>query len=217
MGKSDEIEKLEVILLKARRRMSDEPNEDEEDVSPEEAGMREFDPDAEEGDDADKWLEENDKEKDGDNEEPTEPDESYDEYAPGEDEESHQQDPKLDEESTTPEAAAATTESGAAEEVPQEQTQKEVGRFPQPTREEIAEMRQYTRPWEQNAREKTALEANPSKNPELYHRGQLLEASKAGHKNYEEAHAAMQASPKYQGANPIVQEQMDSDFESNFH
>src|ERR1035437_8778798 len=145
MGKSDEIEKLEVILLKARRRMSDEPNEDEEDVSPEEAGMREFDTEAEEGDDADKWLEENDKEKDGDNEEPTEPDESYDEYAPGEDEESHQQDPKLDEESTTPEAAAATTESGAAEEVPQEQTQKEVGRFPQRSEEHTSELqsRQY--------------------------------------------------------------------------
>src|ERR1700677_240844 len=54
----EDIEALEAVLTKARRRLSDEPEEDEADVSPEEAGMREFDPDTEQ-DDADKWLAEN--------------------------------------------------------------------------------------------------------------------------------------------------------------
>ena len=88
----DEIERVETILLKARRRLSDEPNEEEEEVSPEEAGMREFDPD-EEGDDADKWLQENDPKK-----EDEENEDEYNEYEPGEDEESHQREPDMDEE-----------------------------------------------------------------------------------------------------------------------
>jgi hypothetical protein len=232
--KSEELDRLEAILLKARRRMSDEANEDqdEEDVSPEEAGMREFDPDTD-GDDADKWLEENDTEnRDKDD---------YDEYGPDEDEESHQQEPELDQDEVadsvpevegsngapTPEVEIPGAGGGTAVEEQrspdQGQTQEEPAqvkgesRFPQPSREDIAEMRQYTRPWEQRARDKTRLEAEPAKNPVLHHEGKMVEARNAAHKQYQDAYASMQASPDYQNADPITQMEMDSNFESDFH
>jgi hypothetical protein len=231
MAKSEDFEILEAILLKARRRMSDEPSEDEEDVSPEEAGMREFDPD-EEGDDADKWLEEHDpkkqddepnEEKEGEEDEPKE----YDEYGPDEDEESHQrvsgedEEPAAEVEAPGAEGGAGSEEQGdPAQVAPQEGPAQEVrgeGRFPQPSREEIAEMRQYTRPWEQRARDKTRLESEASKNPVLYHEGKMIESRNAGHKEHQDAYAAMQSSPEYKDADPVTQMEMDSKFESDFH
>jgi hypothetical protein len=217
MTKSDDEERLEAILLKARRRLSDEPEEDPEDVSPEEAGMREFDPE-EEGDDADKWLEEHDPKSE--DEEPGEGEESddYDEYGPDEDEEPIEQDegPSADE----TEAGEPEGDPAKVEEAPQAATQEAPvsgGRFPQPSREDIAEMRQYTRPWEQRAREKTRLEAEPQKNPVLHHEGKMLEAKNVSHKQHQDAYAAMQSSPEYQNADPITQMEMDSKFESDFH
>jgi len=233
MTKSDDLESLEAILLKARRRLSDEPEDpDDQEESLEEQGYREFDP--EEGDDADKWLEEHDPKREDDEE--NEDESKYDEYGPDEDEESHQQLPGEDEEPAaepegensepTAEIEAPGTEGGAGSEAEggptqvQDQEAQEVrgeGRFPQPTKEEIAEMRQYTRPWEQRARDKTRLEAEPAKNPVLHHEGQLVEARNAAHKKYQDAYAAMQASPDYQNADPITQMEMDSKFESDFH
>ena len=60
MTKSEEdIEALESVLTKARRRLSDEAEDpDEQEESPEDYGFREFDPD--EDDEGQKWLEEHD-------------------------------------------------------------------------------------------------------------------------------------------------------------
>lgn len=245
MTKSEEdIEAVELVLHKARKRLSDETEDpydsDDEDESLEDQGFREFDPD--EGDDADKWLEENDpqrkQDEDEEGEEQYEPD-YYSEYGPDEDEESHQQLQGVDEdeapadeepsEEPAAEAEAPGTEGGASSEAEggpaQEQSPqaapaqevKEEGRFPQPSKDEIAEMRQYTRPWEQRARDKTRLEAEAHKNPVLAHEGKLVEARNLGHKQYQDAFAAMQASPEYQNADPISQMEMDSKFESDWH
>jgi hypothetical protein len=207
MAKSDDLERLESILLKVRRRMSDEPEEDEEDVAPEQAGMREFNP-SEEGDDADKWLNENDPSKGNKDEEPN-----------AEDEES----------SGEPVAEVKTSKAGGSEgdkvegnpvEGTSQEQAEEVsggGRFPQPSKEEIAEMRGYTRPWEQNAREKTRLEAEARKNPVLHHQGRMIEARNAAHNPHQEAYAEFQSSPEYQNADPVTQMEMDSKFESDFH
>ena len=235
--KSNELERLETILLKARRRMSDEAEDpDEQEASLEDQGYREFDPDADE-DDADKWLQENDPEKqdeenedESDDESDDEPDE-YDEYGPDEDEESHQQDTEPEEPGDEPIAEDETpgTEGGASSEEQgdptQEQTPKEVtqevssegSRFPQPSREEIAEMRQHTRPWEQNAREQSRLKAEAHKNPVLHHQGKMIEARNAAHKSHQDAYAEFQNSPDYQNADPITQMEMDNKFESDFH
>ena len=42
-------------------------------------------------------------------------------------------------------------------------------------------LRQYTRPWEQRAREANALKADPSKNPELARHGNIIEARNQAH------------------------------------
>jgi hypothetical protein len=233
-SQDNDIAVIEAILLKARRRLSDEPDEEEHDYVPEEAGMREFDPD--EDDETSKWLEENDPEYKADDkseENENEPNE-YQEYGPGEDEDAHQQDPGDDDESeeyggeSAPEVKGAgigrgqeaAREGGTTRIAPQEGTaQEEVSgsRFPQPTREELAEMRQYARPWEQYSREKTRLEADPSKNPVLAHEGKLVEARNMSHGDYQDAYNQMQASPDYQSADPVSQMEMDSKFEADWH
>ena len=221
MTKSDDdFDVLESVLLKARRRLSDEPEEDQDDVSPEEAGMREFDPDNGE-DEASKWLDQNDTGQ-KDSEETENDPEHYSEYAPGEDEEAHQREPGLPKESTDegesapPVAGAEGTPEGNLPEGQKEEVSSG-GRFPQPSREELAEMRQYARPWEQRAREKTRLEAEPSKNPVLAHEGKLVEARNLSHRDHQEAYSKMQQSPEYKDADPITQMEMDSKFESDFH
>jgi hypothetical protein len=234
--KSEDLESLEAILLKARRRLSDEVEDpDEQEQSLEDQGMHELDPD--EQDNADKWLQENDPEKkdEDDDDEPKE----YDEFRPGEDEDAYRQSIGLDEspdaepqdEGSEPVAEDETSgaEGGASdqgegspdqvedeEEEPAEEVKPE-GRFPQPSKEEIAEMRQHTRPWEQNAREKTRLEAEAHKNPVLHHQGKMIEARNAAHNPHQEAYAKFQASPDYQNADPVTQMEMDSKFESDFH
>jgi hypothetical protein len=233
MAKSDDLELLEAVLLKARRRLSDEAEDpDDQEESLDDQGYREFDPD--EGDDADKWLEENDPKKEvGENED------EYNEYGDGEDEESHQRGAGMDEgetptqdvgdespaevEAPREEGGASDQEQGGpaqvqgAQEAKPAQEVKGEGRFPQPTREEIAEMRQYTRPWEQRARDKTRLEAEPAKNPVLHHEGKMVEARNTAHKNYQDSYKKMQDSPEYQNADPISQMEMDNKFESDFH
>jgi hypothetical protein len=227
--KSEDLEALEAVLLKARRRLSDEaedPDDKEEDL--ENAGYREFDPD--EGDDADKWLQENDTQKE-DEENEDEPE--YDEYGPDEDEESHQREPELDEEPDSgpaPEVETPGTEgstgSGAEGGPDQEQTQEEEptqekvkgeGRFPQPTREEIGEMRQYTKPWEQRNRNKMALEAEAHKNPVLYRQGKLVESSSNAYKDRQQAYNDFKASPEYKKANMIDKIKLDTKFKKDWN
>lgn len=233
MNKSqDEIEILEAILTKARRRLSDEPDDEEsEDYVPEMAGMREFDP--EEDDEASKWLDQHDPENRDESEEEEDGPKHYEEYGPGEDEDAHQQDPSLDGEDEADGNELAPEDedigSGRGQEVaqqgsaagraPQEAPAQEVseGRFPQPTKDEIAEMRQYARPWEQYSREKTRLEADPSKNPVLAHEGKLVEARNMSHGDYQDAYSKMQGSPDYQNADPVTQMEMDSKFEGDWH
>jgi hypothetical protein len=77
-------------------------------------------------------------------------------------------------------------------------------------------MRQYTRPWEQRAREKVRLEAEPHKNPVLHHEGRLVEARNASHKDRQDAYNAFQASPDYQNADPITQMEMDAKFHEDY-
>lgn len=218
---------LKSFLQKARQRLSDEvADDDEEDELGE--GFREFDPDTEE-DDASRWLQENDPEQQQQNEdedeESDEEGESYDDYDPRQIEDvsddieegsegSRYQEPQ--EEKIAPVAAVPAAKPAAAK-TPSTEVPKSEGRFPQPTKEEIAEMRQYTRPWEQRARDKARLEADASKNPVLHHEGRLVEARNTAHKSRQDAFKEFQSSPEYQNADPITQMEMDSKFNKEFH
>jgi hypothetical protein len=228
-SQDDDIEILESILTKARRRLSDEPDEEEADYEPETAEMREFNPDDEDSEGAD-WLKDNDPEyktDDESEEEDNEPSE-YQEYGPDEDEDAHQQaaisggeseEPSSEDEAIRAERGAEGQAKGGPVERPRQEQGQEVSgdRFPTPSREELAEMRQYARPWEQYSREKTRLEADPSKNPVLAHEGKLVEARNTSHGDHQDAYSKMQASPEYQQADPVTQMEMDSKFEADWH
>lgn len=229
----DFIEDFEQFLRKARKRMSDEgvdPYDDDQDNEfSEDAGFREFDPEDEESD-AERWLDENDPERQRDEEEDEgeeygehdSEDSDYDEYGEDEDEEAHQREVDAPTEETKAldpvqtQTAQEAEQSGADEEVPQAQEVRE-SRFRQPTKEEIAEMRQYTRPWESRARDAIRLKAEAHKNPVLHHEGRLVEARNAAHKTRQEAYEAFQASPEYQNADPITQMEMDAKFHQDWH
>lgn len=225
------LQELESLLEKARRRLSDEqsdPNDDNEDPSASE-GMREFDPD-EESSDADAWLQENDPQK------KKEDDYGYDEYSENEDEASHQQDEGSDEQPRVqdkvrpkdmPQAGSSSSgrsvpqASRSSEEAAPSSQEEEIAptgkRFQQPSREDIAEMRQYTRPWESRARDTQRLTAEAHKNPVLHHEGQVVEARNLAHGDKQKAYSDFQSSPEYKNADPISQMEMDSKFHEDYH
>lgn len=87
----------------------------------------------------------------------------------------------------------------------------------QPSREEIAQMREYTRPWEERARDKAKLEAEPTVNPVKHHQGRLVEARNTSHGDRQKAYEALANSPEFQNADPITQMEMESKFHENWH
>jgi hypothetical protein len=217
MFKIDELvkklQKAKEELEKARPKMSDEydPNEDPYEGEPEDTGVdREFNPDEEESG-ADDWLKENDP-KYGKGDE-------YEEYGDGEDEDAHQQaiDEDLGEEKS-PEAEQRNPPPRAS--IKADDSSEEVagkkGRFEQPSREDLTTMRNYTRPWEQRAREAQALKADPSKNPELARHGNIVEARNQSHADRNTAYRQLTSSNEYKNADPITQMEMDDKFENDW-
>ncbi len=208
-------------LEKARPKMSDEydPNEiiDEQDDLGE--GFREFDPDEEESAGAD-WLKENDPQARGD---------EYEEYSDDEDPEAHQRSIEEDlgddgesmevAERANPEAKVTQSDSDQprAQEAQQEKVSGRKSRFEQPSREDLIALRQYTRPWEQRAREAAALKADPSKNPELARHGNIIEARNQAHGDRNAAYRQLIGSDAYKNADPIQQMEMDDNFEKEWH
>jgi len=229
------IEELKSFLEKARRRMSDEVNDADDEDQELGEGFREFDPDEESGDDADRWLQENDpeavkdeedEEDQGSDDEGSELPREYDEYGPDEDEDDHQQLSSEGEEPVDEDVDAEAPQAGSQSDQPQESPQEapeqeEVtsggGRFPQPSKEDINEMRQYTRPWESRARDTQRLTAEASKNPVLHHQGRVVEARQAAHGDRQAAYDAFQQSPEYKNADPISQMEMDAKFNQDWH
>lgn len=198
-------------LEKARKKLSDEvdPNEEQESDENDLEGMREFDPDEEAGDD---WLKENDPNYTQGG--------KYDEYSDDEDEEAHRkgiEEDFGDQDEALAQAPAKTGTAGATQEEPQAQEEvKQGGRFRQPSREELMELRSYTRPWEQRAREAAALKADPSKNPELARHGNIIEARNQAHADKNSAYRNLTASNEYKNADPITQMEMDDKFEKDW-
>lgn len=221
-------------LEKARQKMSDEydPNDmdDNDKVDPDLDGLREFDPEDEESTGAD-WLKENDPESQGGDE--------YDEYGDDEDQEDHQRsvgedygDDEAGSEMDLPEAGAAQEVAAqsdsniagqkaqsAKSQQPQaeEKVSGKKSRWNQPSREDLMAMRQYTRPWEQRAREAQALKADPSKNPELARHGNIIEARNQAHGDRNTAYRGLTNSNDYKNADPIQQMEMDDNFEKEWH
>jgi len=206
------------ILEKARKKVWDEhdPNsmDDDGDIDPDLEGLREFNPDDESS--GEDWL------KDNDPKYKNEYDDEYDEYSPDEDEESHQsgieEDLGQDHDVVKPQVPQKTNrESPIDQNDSQEEVSGKSGRFRQPSQEELASLRAYTRPWEQRARDTQKLKADPSKNPVLAHAGGLIEAREKHHADRRKAYTTMISSNDYKNTDPISQMEMDDNFEKDWH
>jgi len=216
--KAPTLDKVIKVLEKARQKLSDEYDVNEDPYADEvedDRTDREFDPEDESS--GDDWLKEND---------PEYKENEYDEYGDNEDEDAHQkaigEDLGDDEAETNgSEAVSGMQVPSAAQKVSQTQAETQEpkvkrSRFEQPSSEDLAAMRQYTRPWEQRARETAALKADPSKNPELARHGNIIEARNQSHGDRNAAYRELTNSDDYKNADPISQMEMDDKFENDW-
>ena len=225
---------LEEFLQKARRRLSDE-NPDYSDMDDEQ------DPDGldselseDDDDEAAKWLESHEKEINAPVEEDaTESNENEDpmagvdprylspkKYTSGvrgttakeqtSQEFTKEPDEKASKEKTPPKVKPPVVRSTSEETNP-------VSDDLQPSKEELAQLREYTRPWEQNARDRSKLEAEAHVNPIKHHQGRLVEARNTSHGDRQKAYEEYTKSPDFQNADPITQMEMESKFHDDWH
>jgi len=87
----------------------------------------------------------------------------------------------------------------------------------QPTREELNETREYTRPWEQRSRDRDSLEAQADKNPIKHKRGRLVESRNLSHADRQKEYEKFSNTNEYKNADPISQMEMDSKFHNDWH
>lgn len=159
---------------------------------------------------------------------------NYEEYDQGEDEEAHQRGIEEDlgndgesqdvgeipEETEVAGQGDRPTKSPQASIRPEDEPEKVAGkksRFRQPSKEDIAGMRAYTRPWEQRARETSRLKADPAKNPVLAQQGNIIETRNKWHGDRKGAYQKLTTSDGYKNADPVTQMEMDDNFEKEWH
>lgn len=165
-------------------------------------GFHELNPEEDEDLDADNWLKEHDP-KYGEN---------YEEYGDEENEDDHIQ--AMQEGPKKPQEPQQKALQSVEEKAPQEV--RSGSRFRQPSKQEIVEMRSYTRPWEQRARDMQRLQADPSKNPVLNHYGKVVEARNLSHQDRKTAYNQLINSDEYKNADPIAQMELDDHFERDW-
>lgn len=204
------LEIIEEFLEKARRRLSDEnpdyADRDEEETLEEEPEY------SDEEDDADRWLASH-----GTEDEEVPPEEELTEDAP----EQAEQEELVPEVKAPPARPVMIRRAGAA---PAQQSVTPAPAAPeededamQPTREEIARLREYTRPWSSRASDKTHLEAEAHVNPVKHHQGRLIEARNLSHKDWHAAHRGLLDSPDYKNADDFTRMEMEDQFKRDWH
>lgn len=234
---------LEVVrefLEKARRRLSDEnpdySDQDEQEELEEDPELN-FD---DEGDDADKWLAGRGEaaSADSDEEDPApknigeqegwggeDPLTAPDEWSPEREEagnpvlaERPESDPLAPPEKKSSAKPPMVRRPGAAPAAspPQAAGEEDADEL-QPTPEELARLREYTRPWASRARDKARLEAEAHVNPIQYHQGHLIEARNLSHADRQKAYHAFSQTPEFQNADPITQMEMEGKFHEDWH
>jgi len=219
---------LEDFLMKARRRLSDEnPDYSDTDEEQDSDGLETWDEDELQGDDADAWLSQNDPAK-----KPEDEDMSMDEDA------EYEEKPKAKAKATSPapvirRAAKQNTAPTPTPPAAQAQAPREPKRVVmpspasaasatkesddmQPTREELAQLREYTRAWSSRARDKARLEAEAHKNPGRHHEGRIVEARNLSHADRQQAYNDFTQSQDFQNADPFTQMEMEAQFHSDW-
>lgn len=207
---------LQEFLEKARRRLHDEELEPWERIELEEDGYDEnsFDlmDDDYEDDEAAAWLRENDPSIASAEEE------DYDE----ESEEPQEEREVVPELSPSPAPAPARRRMVEDATPPPNRRVVDSAIDPrhedalQPTREELLEMREYTRPWHAQARDRAHLSAEAHVNPIKHHQGRIIEARNLSAADRQRAYEEFISSPEYQNADPVTQWDMDAKFHEDW-
>lgn len=155
-------------------------------------------------DETSKWLKENDPNFRENNED------DYSEYSDNEDEQAHQQGIKED-------IGVRDNPNDKQPKMQQEEKEDVSGRFRQPSKEELTELRRFTRPWEQRLRETKKLQADPNKNPVLAQQGNLIEARNKAHADRHAEFQKLINSDAYRNADLISQMEMEDNFQKDWH
>jgi hypothetical protein len=222
------IEEIKEALIKIRRNINEDDESEYDPYSDEEQDEygeeSEYDPYSEEDQDSDPYSDE-DEDNEFENLREFDPD---DDNPVGEDEEQEQQDDENDAASSwlrqqqkekasaqQPSQQASKPTSRASLSTDKEQEQP-TSKWYQPSKEELAELRSYTVPWERTASMRTALSAQPTKNPVIAHQGQLIASRELSHGDRQKAYNDFINSPEYKNASKIQKMKMDREFHKNW-
>lgn len=217
--KPNTLETIKEFLEKARRRLSDEsPDYSDMDENEEPSYDDEDGGDSDESDDAAKWLEQHSRgarrqeTAEATGHEDTDPD--AEEVAPeiiGGDEEPDSEAVSPPKNEPARSVAPVVRKPESAQAAPAAEVDEDADDM-QPSKEELAALREYTRPWEQRQRDRAKLVADARVNPGLHHEGRLVEARHSTHADHLTAQKALHESPEYQKASTMGKMRMDNQF-----
>jgi len=211
------VEEIKEALIKIRQKINDD-DEDEDEQS--------YDPYSDEDQDPyyDPYSDEDD-EDDGEELREFNPDDDnpYSEEAdePSYKDEESEEDPasswlKQQEQKSKPKPAVQSPTPAPVPAASQAEEVSEPSRWYQPTREEIAELRRHTLPWENAAKMRAALGAIPTKNPVIAHQGELIASRQINHADRQKAYEEFVNSPEYKNASMIQKIKMDRKFNQDW-
>lgn len=117
-------------------------------------------------------------------------------------------------------SAADEAETESASEAPSQKAstgQRRVGRqYIEPTEEQLNALRVHTIPQEMRTRQRAAMEADASSNPEQFHHGSVLAAALDHYKSHNDAYDELTSSPQYKNASAADRMRMDRQFSDNW-
>ena len=183
------IDILSSLLAKAQKRLSDEYDPDEDEVTDDTEGLTQFDPDEEQGDAADEWLKQNDSKKGKKNEK-----------AIG------QTDDSSDERAGVEEASATAKEGGKA---PQEKI-KELDP------ERLKALKSIAPHWLSHVDQVKKQTADARANPHLFAEGHRQAAHNAAHEDFNTAHHKFLSSEDYKKLSPTQKMRAEIKFKKEF-
>lgn len=111
------------------------------------------------------------------------------------------------------ETESASEASGQKASTRQRQASRQ---YIEPTEEQLNSLRVHTIPQEMRTRQRAAMEADASSNPEQFHHGSVLAAALDHYKSHNDAYDKLTLSPQYKNASAADRMRMDRQFSENW-
>lgn len=196
MSTKDKLDALKAILAKAKNRIRDEYDPDEDEGDNELEGLSEINPDEDQGDEADQWLKEQESKKGKQNEEVSEPGES----------------------DVGQSVDSDGSEESAGEKAPRQKSDKapssEKIRDLDPER--MQQLKQVAPHWLSHMDQVKKQTADARTNPHLFAEGHRQAAHNAAHEDFNSAHEKFLNSPDYKSLSPAKQMKAEVAFKKEF-